>query len=208
MEVKITEVTTDYVKYKKLKEPEGPTLIMLKANLLKISHDNGTEELIENRASVEIQEQDLQGRTENSPPPEPGLDKWGRNEMENRKLASKRHVQSTVVLGVGALTVATGAALWAYSVRDRNQTIAPSEYFKTNQSTPTLGIGIILVAGGTAMLVTGVGLLRASIKYRKRAFQLANGEVRVSPALLNETQYSGINIQSKSGLGINIMYNF
>ncbi|MCB9186999.1 MAG: hypothetical protein H6601_09660, partial [Flavobacteriales bacterium] len=53
MEVKITEVTTDYVKYKKLKEPEGPTLIMLKANLLKISHDNGTEELIENRASVE-----------------------------------------------------------------------------------------------------------------------------------------------------------
>lgn len=207
-DVKITEITTDYVKYKELKDLKGPTLITLKVNLMKIRYDNGIEEVVEHNASAEIEEANLQAHVENSYPLELGLDEWGRNETENRKLASKRRVQSTVVLGVGALTVATGAALWAYSVRDGAPTAPPSEYFQRNQSTPTLGLGIILVAGGTAMLISGVGLLRASIRYRKRAYRLANGTASISPVILNDTQFNGLRINSNLGFGIGLTCSF
>ena len=119
-------------------------------------------------------------------------DKFGRTEAENRSLARKKLVNGGVFMGSGLVLGITGAAIFA----------------AFNGDDAFMAVGAILVLGGGAMLITGAAVMGTSVKYKKRANQLANGTVSISPSILNIHSYSGASVNSHAGYGLTFNYQF
>ncbi|MBI1286816.1 MAG: hypothetical protein GC178_04485 [Flavobacteriales bacterium] len=237
-DVKITEVTSSEVKYKRMDNLEGPTFSTLKSELFMIKYANGTKEMITASAAPEPAQQEQPiapaeeyttqdaGTTETAPSSSGGglssgvqvtdepvattptnVDKWGRTEAENRSLYKKKIIKGAVVLGVGAVLIVPGVVLFSRGVYyDDLNTTSVVDY--SAQATAFRVAGAICVVGGTAMLIAGAAVMGSSAKYKKRANLLANGTARLSPVLLNDTHYSGVNVRSNPGFGVSFSYNF
>ena len=125
-------------------------------------------------------------------------DKFGRTEAENRSLARKKLVNGGVVMGSGVLLAISGAAL--FSVGNGEAV--------TDENTAFLATGAIFVVGGSVMVIAGAAMMGTSAKYKKRANQLANGTVSISPSILNIHSYSGASVNSNAGYGLTFNYQF
>ncbi|MCB9191056.1 MAG: hypothetical protein H6603_00375 [Flavobacteriales bacterium] len=228
-DVKITEVSSSEVKYKRMDNLEGPTFSTLKTELFMIKYANGDKEMMATQtaepvtqpAVVETEQEykteDATGSSdlgsavlvtdEPATPAVSNVDKWGRDEAENRRLHKKKIKQGAVLMGVGAITVGVGGTLlYLGNVNNSTSTVGPNG--APNRSVPTVAIGVVGIVGGSAMLVSGAILLGVSSKYKKRADQLASGTASLSPSILNTTSYNGSIIRTQAAYGITFSYNF
>lgn len=231
-DVKITEVSSSEVKYKRMDNLDGPSFSTLKSELFMIKYANGDKEMmatqsVEPTSNPTSTQQDEYTTQDASPESnsDDGLsnsvvvmdlpanssttnvDKWGRDEAENRRLHKKKIKQGAVLMGVGALTIGLGGTLlYLGNVNNSSTTVGPNG--APNRSVPTVAVGVVGIVGGSAMLVSGAVLLGVSSKYKKRANQLANGTASISPVLLNDTHYSGLNVNANPGFGMSFSYNF
>ena len=222
-DVKITEVTSSEVKYKRLDNLEGPSFSTLKTELFMIKYANGDKEMItaQNAEPVPTAQEDYTTNNAEQTSPssnsdgglssavivtkEPSsaasadTDKWGRTQEENMRLYKKKLVKGGVLLGVGGVMIIPGIVLFARANQFENAGL---------DGDPLRIGGALLSVGGLAMLVAGSAIMGSSAKYKKRANQLANGTARLSPTLLNDTRFSGLNIKSNPGYGVSFSYNF
>lgn len=218
-DVKITEITSSEVKYKRMDNLDGPSFSTLKSELFMIKYANGDKEMItaENAQPAATPQQEY--TTEDAMPAsttgsglssavivtdEPvatspsNVDKWGRTEAENRSLYKKKIIKGAILMGSSVAVAGIGAGLFAIG----------NNRLTSNIQTAYMASGAILVVGGTAILIAGAAIMGSSAKYKKRADQLANGSASISPVLLNDTQFSGAKVNSNTGFGINLTYNF
>lgn len=223
-EVKITEVSSSEVKYKRMNNLEGPTFSTLKSELFMIKYANGDKEMIAAQTAEPAPAQqeeyttydDVQTTTNSGSglssavivTDEPtstsptNVDKWGRTEAENRGLYKKKIVKGAVVLGVGGAMAIPGVVLFGLATRY-------DAAGGVTQVADTYRIaGALLTVGGAAMIIAGAAVMGSSAKYKKRANQLANGTARLTPTLLNDTHFSGVNVKSNLGYGVSFSYNF
>jgi hypothetical protein len=223
-DVKITEVSSSEVKYKRLDNLEGPSFSTLKSELFMIKYANGDKEMIAAQTAEPAPAQqeeyatydDVQTTTNSGSglssavivTDEPtsasptNVDKWGRTEAENRGLYKKKIVKGAVVLGVGGAMAIPGVVLFGLATRY-------DAAGGVTQVADTYRIaGALLTVGGTAMIIAGAAVMGSSAKYKKRANQLANGTARLTPTLLNDTHFSGVNVKSNLGYGVSFSYNF
>lgn len=235
-DVKITEVTSSEVKYKRMDNLEGPTFSTLKSELFMIKYANGQKEMIaaaekettqptSTDAATTEEEYQTNNSEEASSNSSSGLsssvmvtneptansysatDKWGRTEAENRRLQKKKIKQGAVLMGVGGLTVGVGGTLlYLGSVNNSTSTVGPED--GVNRDVPTVALGVVGIIGGSAMLVSGAILLGVSSKYKKRADQLANGSATISPTTFGIQSFNGVQVNTSSGYGIRLCYNF
>lgn len=222
-EVKISEVTSSEVKYKRMDNLEGPTFSTLKSELFMIKYANGQKELITAQTAEPAAAPAEEFATEEAAPPsnegsglssavivtdEPtatspsNVDKWGRTEAENRGLYKKKIVKGAVVLGVGGAMAIPGVVLFGLATR------YDAAGGVTRVADTYRIAGALLTVGGTAMIIAGAAVMGSSAKYKKRANQLANGTARLSPVLINDTYYSGVNVRSNAGFGVSFSYDF
>jgi len=225
-EVKITEVSSSEVKYKRLDNLDGPTFSSLKSDLFMIKYANGDKEMIAAQtaepASTKNEEYTTEDAAISAPATNSGSglssavivtnepsstsrsnsDKWGRTESENRALFKKKIVKGAVLLGVGGAMAIPGVVLFGLATRYDNAG-GITEIADTYRV-----VGALLVVGGAAMVIAGSAVMGTSAKYKKRANQLANGTVRLSPALMNDARFSGVNVKSNPGFGVSFSYNF
>jgi hypothetical protein len=228
-EVKITEVSSSEVKYKRLDNLDGPTFSSLKSDLFMIKYANGDKEMIAAQTAEPAPAQNEEYTTEDAAISAPatnsgsGLssavivtnepsstsrsnsDKWGRTESENRALFKKKIVKGAVLLGVGGAMAIPGVVLFGLATRYDNLGLVT--YGDTYGDRYRV-VGALLVVGGVAMVIAGSAIMGTSAKYKKRANQLANGTVRLSPALMNDARFSGVNVKSNPGFGMSFSYNF
>lgn len=225
-EVKITEVSSSEVKYKRLDNLDGPTFSSLKSDLFMIKYANGDKEMIAAQTAEPAPAQNEEYTTEDAAISAPatnsgsGLssavivtdkpsstsssnsDKWGRTESENRRLYKKKIVKGAVLLGVGGVMAIPGVVLFGLATNYDNAG-GITEIADTYRV-----VGALLVVGGAAMVIAGSAVMGTSAKYKKRANQLAKGTVRLSPALMNDARFSGVNVKSNPGFGVSFSYNF
>mgnify|MGYP007022329162 CR=1 FL=1 len=230
-DVKITEVSSSEVKYKRMNNLEGPTFSTLKSELFMIKYANGDKEMmatqnVESTPNRTAPSQEEYATKDESPASEANqvmsksvvvnnepaeiatsnVDQWGRDEAENRRLHKKKIKQGAVLMGVGGLTVGVGGTLlYLGNVNNSTSTVGPED--GVNRSVPTVALGVIGIVGGSAMLVSGAVLLGVSSKYKKRADALANG-FYLNPSVINDFQYAGANIKNNSGFGFKLGYEF
>lgn len=227
-DVKITEVSSSEVKYKRINNLEGPTFSTLKTELFMVKYANGEKEMMSTQsaesapeAAYTTSESVENSNTKNglsssvvvSDKPTydsaPLTDKWGRTEAENRAMKKKKVKVGAVLLGVGTVVAGSGAALIAI---DASNGGGGSSTVGQNTGRPrsfsTLALGMIFTAGGTAMLISGAVILGTSGKYIKRANQLANGNASLAPSIINIHSYSGTSINSQAGYGLTLNYKF
>lgn len=219
-EVKITEVSSSEVKYKRMNNLEGPTFSTLKSELFMIKYANGDKEMIAAQTAEPAPAQqeeyttydDVQTTTNSGSglssavivTDEPtstsptNVDKWGRTEAENRGLYKKKIIKGAILMGSSVAVAGIGAGLFAIG----------NNRLTSNIQTAYMASGAILVVGGTALLIAGAAIMGSSAKYKKRANQLANGTARLTPTLLNDTHFSGVNVKSNLGYGVSFSYNF
>jgi hypothetical protein len=228
-DVKITEISSSEVKYKRLDNLEGPSFSTLKSELFMIKYANGDKEMIAAQTAEPASTQNEEYTTEDAAISAPAtnsegrlssavivtdepsstspsnVDKWGRTESENRGLYKKKIVKGAVLLGVGGVMAIPGVVLFGLATRYDNLDLVT--YGDTYGDTYRI-VGALLVVGGAAMLIAGSAVMGTSAKYKKRANQLANGAVRLSPALMNDARFSGVNVKSNPGFGVSFSYNF
>lgn len=217
-DVKITEISSSEIKYKRLDNLEGPSFSTLKTELFMIKYANGDKEMITAQISEPAAAPVEEYTTEDAAPTNTGsglssavivtdepsstspsnVDKWGNSEAENRGIYKKKLIKGAVLLGTGAGVGIVGAALFATG---NNRTTSDVQ-------TAFMATGALFVIGGTAMLIAGAAIMGTSAKYKKRANQLANGTARLTPTLLNDTHFSGVNVKSNPGYGVSFSYNF
>ncbi|MDA9121346.1 phage holin family protein, partial [Flavobacteriales bacterium] len=220
-DVKITEISSSEVKYKRLDNLEGPSFSTLKSELFMIKYANGDKEMMtaqtaepapaqqeEYTTSDDVQTNKNSGSglssavivtDEPSSTSPSNVDKWGRTESENRGLYKKKIVKGAVLLGVGGAMAIPGVVLFGLATRYDNLGLVT--YGDTYGDTYRV-VGALLVVGGVAMVIAGSAIMGTSAKYKKRANQLANGTVRLSPALMNDARFSGVNVKSNPGFGV------
>jgi hypothetical protein len=228
-EVKITEVSSSEVKYKRLDNLDGPTFSSLKSDLFMIKYANGDKEMIAAQTAEPAPAQNEEYTTEDAAISAPAInsgsglssavivtdkpsstsssnsDKWGRTESENRRLYKKKIVKGAVLLGVGGVMAIPGVVLFGLATNYDN--------VNTGAAITDLGqtyrvVGALLVVGGAAMVIAGSAIMGTSAKYKKRANQLANGAASISPSIMNIHSYSGSSVNSRAGYGLTFNYNF
>lgn len=219
-EVKITEVSSQEVKYKRMNNLEGPTFSTLKSELFMIKYANGDKDVIEHASTAQTESQKSGQQYSTAPASgnnssassgqlssavsvvdntatarsKPKTDEFGRTREENLRLKRKRIVGGAVSMGVGGFFLIGSI---------------PLLYVGGNNDIPGLiGAGAICLAGGGAALITGAVLLGKSKKYGRRAEQLAASNLRLSPAILNQTTYVGARINQQTGYGVSLSLNF
>lgn len=230
-DVKITEVTSSEVKYKRMDNLDGPTFSTLKSELFMIKYANGQKEMIAaatpeptQPATTEAVVTEHQYQTSDSETtaatPSSGLssavvvtneptassssatDKWGRTEADNRSVYKKKIVKGAVVLGVGGAMAIPGVVLFGLATRyDAAGGI-------TDVADTYRIAGALLVVGGTAMIIAGSAVMGSSAKYKKRANMLANGTASIAPSIMNVHSYSGSAVQSQAAYGISFSMSF
>jgi hypothetical protein len=218
-DVKITEITSSEVKYKRMDNLDGPSFSTLKSELFMIKYANGDKEMITAQNAEPGTDQKEEYTTIDAPASsnsgsglssavivtdEPtstspsNVDKWGRTEAENRGIYKKKLIKGAILMGSSVAVAGVGAGLFAIG----------NNRLTSNVQTAYMATGAILVVGGAAILIAGAAIMGTSAKYKKRADQLANGSASISPVLLNDTQFSGAKVNSNTGFGINLTYNF
>lgn len=217
-DVKITEVSSSEVKYKRMNNLEGPTFSTLKSELFMIKYANGDKEMITAQTSEPAAAPVEEYTTEDAALTNTGsglssavivtdeptstspsnVDQWGRTEAENRGLYKKKIIKGAILMGSSVVVAGVGAGLFAIG----------NNRLTSNIQTAYMASGAILVVGGTALLIAGAAIMGSSAKYKKRANQLANGTARLTPTLLNDTHFSGVNVKSNLGYGVSFSYNF
>lgn len=222
-DVKITEVSSSEVKYKRLDNQEGPTFSTLKSELFMIKYANGQKEMIAaatpeptQPATTEaaVTEQQYSETATTTPssglssavviPNEPmasstsATDKWGRTEAENRSLYKKKIVKGGILMGTGVGVASVGAGLFAIG----------NNRLTSNVQTAYMATGAILVVGGAALLVAGAAVMGSSAKYKKRANMLANETASLTPSIINMHSYNGSAVQSQMAYGISFNLSF
>ena len=85
-EVKILEVGSSEVKYKRLNNLEGPTFTTAKSELFLIKYANGDKDVMEHSAETSSKEESISTASSPDLASEP-TDKWGRTEAQNRAMA-------------------------------------------------------------------------------------------------------------------------
>lgn len=121
-------------------------------------------------------------------------DKFGRTAAENRMLYNKRRKNGTVLLALGGALVIPSAILIGLGAAGSSDVLGPA--------------GAVTGIAALALLIPGAAILGTSKKYKKRADQLANGMVSISPSILNIHSYSGASVNSNAGYGLTFNYQF
>ena len=227
-DVKITEITSSEVKYKRLDNLEGPTFSTLKSELFMVKYANGEKEMMTSQAdeaatqpaAINTEQENVTTDIPTSSTPSSGLnsavvvtnkptstttsntDKWGRTEAENRSLYKKKIVKGGVVLGVGGAMAIPGVVLFGLATR------YDAAGGNTNVADTYRIAGALLTVGGAAMIIAGAAVMGSSAKYKKRANLLANGTASLTPSIMNIHSYSGSSVNSQAGYGLTFNYNF
>ena len=222
-DVKITEITSSEVKYKRMDNLDGPSFSTLKSELFMIKYANGDKEMIAAQTAepipTEQEDYTIYNAEQTSPSSnsdgglssavivtkEPSsaasanTDKWGRTQEDNIRLYKKKLVKGGVLLGVGGVMIIPGIVLFARANQFDNAGL---------DGDPLRIGGALLSVGGLAMLVAGSAIMGSSAKYKKRANLLANGTARLSPKMLNDSRFSGVNVKSNPSFGVSFSYDF
>jgi hypothetical protein len=222
-DVKITEISSSEVKYKRLDNLEGPSFSTLKTELFMIKYANGDKEMITAQTAEPVPTEQEDYTTNNAEQTSPSsnsesglssavvvtdqpssaslsnVDKWGRTQEDNMRLYKKKLVKGGVLLGVGGVMIIPGIILFARANQFENAGL---------DGDPLRIGGALLSVGGLAMLVAGSAIMGSSAKYKKRANQLANGNASLSPSIMNIHSYSGAAVNSQAGYGLTFSYTF
>jgi hypothetical protein len=126
-------------------------------------------------------------------------DEWGRTYNQNMELATRKKSASIGLLSSGSVLVAGSAVLFVLSGD------------KTRPNTDRNGYlwgGIAAAVAGIPLLAIGGGLWSAQLKYRNRAENMAPGSAQLSPVLIGTQRFSGANVQSGAGVGVQLTFRF
>jgi len=126
-------------------------------------------------------------------------DDWKRTYKQNMDLAKRKKSASIGLLSAGSVLVAGGATLIVVStdktLNDKNET-------------SYLVGGIVAAVAGTPLLIIGGALWTAQLKYRSRAEDMAPGSAQLNPVLIGTQRFSGANVQSGAGVGVQLTFRF
>ncbi len=237
-EVKITEVSSVEVKYKRMDNLDGPTFSTLKAELFMIKYASGTKELIQHSASAPT----IAPSPSSSPTTKPSSNQTQTNTesvTSNSGLSTAIQVEETQthstsksktdrygrtrdenlrlrkkrLVGGGVAMGIGGATLITGTVLlvqgvRFNNLFGSDPAYVDHPAHNYDIIGGILMAAGTGVTILGAGLLGSSKKYKRRAAELANSGFDLNPTLINDYEYAGTTINSNNGYGFRLTYNF
>ena len=180
-DVKITEISSSEVKYKRLDNLEGPSFSTLKSELFMIKYANGDKEMMtaqtaepapaqqeEYTTSDDVQTNKNSGSglssavivtDEPSSTSPSNVDKWGRTESENRGLYKKKIVKGEVLLGVGGAMAIPGVVLFGLATRYDNLGLVT--YGDTYGDTYRV-VGALIVVGDVAMVIARSAFMATS----------------------------------------------
>lgn len=126
-------------------------------------------------------------------------DEWGHTYKQNRDMAASKKNASIGLLSAGSVLVAGGGVLMIVSA---------DKTLDSEQRGLYLWGGIVAAASGIPFLAIGGGLWSAQLKYRSRAEDMAPGSAQLSPVLIGTQRFSGVNVQSGAGVGVQLTFRF
>ncbi|MGB0916703.1 MAG: hypothetical protein ACPGU4_03850 [Flavobacteriales bacterium] len=198
-EVKILEVSSSEVKYKRLNNLEGPTFSTLKSELFMITYANGDKDVIKQAPKAETE---ITSKPESEE--EPSLDGEVKNPIHHKKFGNSKEEQLKLCKAKnrqGIALTAIGAGLF-YPVAVVNFVFLPGTTGSRRAIHLMWGIGGI--AAGTAMIT--VGAVRLAI-YGNHKRKLING-LAIAPTIMNMDSFHQASVKSQAGYGISLSYKF
>jgi len=199
--VKIMEVTTDELKYKRWDNMDGPLFTVRKADLFMVKYANGTKEKFEAKAAApasaarvpmdysESERWVAEIRHKNH--------KYGDIMQEQTRLCRNKINQGITVaaLGGGLFWPVGIYYLWSGAVQ------------RTSLPQVDVAFGALCVAAGSTMIAVGSVRIGKFIRYRNYLNTKA-GQAYVTPVLLNSQQYQGTSVMNSPGYGVSVGIRF
>jgi hypothetical protein len=134
------------------------------------------------------------------PTPSPkDRDEWGRTYNQNMELATRKKSASIGWLSAGSVLFAGGATMLIL-LSDKSLT--------KNQIGGFTSGGSVAAVVGSAFLIVGGTMWSAQLKYRNRAQNMEGGTAQISPVLIGTQRFSGANVQSGAGVGVQLTFRF
>lgn len=171
--VKVLEVGSLDVKYKKSDNPDGPSYTLLKSEIFMIKYQNGTKDVFNTTPPPAAPAPATDAKKE----VETGIRNY-QAEQEyntNMKIYKKRLGSGIACTAIGVPFLITGSALIGVGVNYLNMSDSYYGYYDTDD----FGYedrGLAMVLSGTALVIAGIPLtivgpikIGTSFKYRKRA---------------------------------------
>ena len=199
-EVKILEVSSSEIKYKRQNNLDGPTFSTLKSELFMITYANGDKDLIKQQSSAKQSDASASNDLET----ESTGDSEVKNPIHHKKFGNTKEEQLRLCKAKtrqGIALTAIGAGLF-YPVSIVNFVFLPGTTGSRRAIHLMWGIGGI--AAGTAMIT--VGAVRLAI-YGNHKRKLING-LAVAPTIMNMNSFNQASIESQTGYGISLCYKF
>lgn len=127
-------------------------------------------------------------------------DEWGRTYNQNMELAKHKKQVSIALLSTGSVLIVGGTTLMLLSGERTLVSTAGKDGYLVG--------GILAAAAGIPFLAIGGGLWSSQLKYRRRAEDMAAGSAQLSPVLIGTQRFSGVNVQSGAGVGVQLTFRF
>lgn len=126
----------------------------------------------------------------------------GRTFEENMALAKRRRIKGGVMMGVGGgIMMFVGMPLIVHSA---NKNVYIPDDVRGRYSIA----GAIATAAGFPVFIIGAAVLGSSRKYKRFARELADIGIQLTPEVIQQTQYAGVNIESSASYGLSLRYTF
>lgn len=175
LNVKVLEVGSTEVKYKKSDNPDGPSYTVAKADVFMIKYQNGSKDVF----NAEEKKQEITANV--------NTQKQQDYDFYMRKF-KKRLTSGIVCTAIGVPCLVTGAGLVVVGVTGQavnaNTTSTDIDY----DAMGIIGGGLIIA--GTALTITGPILIGTSFKYRKLAKQ-ARASINFVPSIIPANGITG-----------------
>lgn len=175
--VKVTEVGVELVKYKRTDNPDGPAYEQRKSEVFMIKYANGAKDVFTTNTSTSVSSTTMG----NTAPPS-GIDKYKPIQSDYEKymrMYNRRKVSGTICTSIGVPFVVLGVSLLAggisanelYYARNYNNSYYTNYNYYGDHGTGAITAGSIFLAAGIPLTIVGAVKLGTSNKYLRKALE-------------------------------------
>lgn len=194
---KVSRIGIDNVTYKTADNLDGPEYVIPKLEIFMIVYENGNKDVFKEEPIVQLKAAPIQVSRKKK-------DVWGRTRTDNMYLYRKRLGSGIAQTVIGPIFLAVGIPLFVSGV-----TTNSLSYPANSNSGLLIGFGVPIWVCGTVLTITGPCTIKTSLKYRKRADDLANNiNFRIEPSLAHIESYTGSTVNSSTSIGIGVNIEF
>jgi hypothetical protein len=213
-EVKVTEVSSTEVKFKRFDNLDGPIYSVSKADLFMIKYSNGQKETFQAVAPAPQSAPQPGGLTLTDPAVRAAaaekeyqeyLAEKARKEREDKvakytRIVKKSKVPGIILTPLGFGMIGGGFGMWAYAISQQTVSSNP------NEALGLAGMGVL--TAGIPIGVAGAVLLGRYSGSKRRLKALETPTAQITPSFIHFSGHQGSGVGSASGVGATLSIRF